>query len=224
MTQAKCKKYDLSGNVVEEVTVAFEGDEKANAQSIKDYIVALRRNARQWSASTKSRNESNHSGAKPHAQKGTGKARQGFLGAPQYRGGGRVHTPRPKFDQHVRINQKERRAAVRHLLIEKLNEGNVVFLSDQFDKYFKEPKTKVLSSFIKALGFTDQSVVCLGGDATSKVSVLNFKKSIRNIRKASYMLAQNLNGYDVMVGQKFVVIDSAKDEFQKLLRGNDAKN
>ncbi len=224
MAQAKCKKYDLGGNLVEEVAVAYEDDHKANAQSIKDYIVALRRNARQWSAKTKSRNESNHSGAKPHAQKGTGKARQGFLGAPQFRGGGRVHTPRPKFDQHVRINQKERRAAIRHLLVEKLSEGNVIFLSDEFDKYFKEPKTKILSAFIKTLGFVDQRVVCLGGDATDKLSILNFKKSVRNIKKASYMLAQNLNGYDVMLGQKFVVIDSAKEEFQNLLRGNDAKN
>ena len=223
MAQAKCKKYDLSGNEVEEVTVVIEGEAKANSQSIKDYIVALRRNARQWSASTRSRKESNHSGAKPHAQKGTGKARQGFLGAPQYKGGGRVHTPRPKFDQHVRINQKERRAAIKQLLVEKLNEGAVVFVSDQMGAYFKEPKTKVLSKFLKTIGFEQKRVVCLGAEMSGEGSILNFKKSIRNIPRASYMLAQNLNGYDLMVGQKFVVIDSAMGEFEALLRGSDAE-
>src|SRR5580692_4916122 len=95
----------------------------ANSQMIKDYIIALRENARQWSASTRNRAEVNHSGKKPHPQKGTGRARQGYLGAPQYKGGGRVHAPRTKFDQHVSINKKERRAAVRQLIAEKI-QGN----------------------------------------------------------------------------------------------------
>lgn len=222
MTQAKCKKYDLSGNEVEEVTVSFE-ESNANTQMIKDYIVAMRRNARQWSASTKCRKESNHSNAKPHAQKGTGKARQGFLGAPQYKGGGRVHTPRPKFDQHVRINQKERRAAIRHILIEKLNGGDVVFLADGFDKDLPEPKTKTVSSFLSALGFSDKRVLCLDDCENSNVKRINFKKSIRNIQKAHYLMAENVNAYDLMVGGKIVVIESAKEQFEALLRGNHAK-
>ena len=73
---------------------------------IKDYIIALSANQRQWNASTQTRSEVNHSTKKPFAQKGTGNARQGFLGSPQFRGGGRVHAPRPKYDQHVRINRK----------------------------------------------------------------------------------------------------------------------
>ncbi len=223
MTQVKCKKYDLSGNQVEEVAVSFSEEEKANTQSIKDYIVALRKNARQWSANTKSRSELNHSNAKPHAQKGTGKARQGFLGAPQYKGGGRVHTPKPKFNQHVRINQKERRAAIRHLLIDKLNEGNVVFLSGQFDKYFPEPKTKTMSNFISTLGWEKARVVCLDHTEDDNSSRLNFKKSIRNIKKASYLMTENVNGYDLMVGHKIVVVDTAMEQFEALLRGKDAK-
>src|SRR6202140_3459890 len=109
------KKYNLQGKVVGEVEIDEQlANAEANPQMIKDYIVAIRANARQWSANTKTRAEVNHSNKKPHAQKGTGKARQGYLGAPQYKGGGRVHAPRPKFDQHVRINKKERRAAIRH--------------------------------------------------------------------------------------------------------------
>ena len=66
---------------------------RSNSQLIKDYLVAIRNNARQWSAHTKTRAEVNHSGQKPHPQKGTGRARQGYLGAPQYKGGGRVGRP-----------------------------------------------------------------------------------------------------------------------------------
>src|SRR5271154_3212175 len=97
----------------------------ANSQMVKDYLVALRANARQWSANTKTRAEVCHSGKKPHPQKGTGKARQGYLGSPQYKGGGRVHTPRTKFDQHVSVNRKEKRAVMRHLVIEKVQGQNV---------------------------------------------------------------------------------------------------
>src|SRR5262245_53218509 len=97
---------------------------------IKDYIVALRANARQWSASTKTRSEMRHTTKKPHPQKGQGRARQGSLVAPQYRGGGRVFAPKPKFDQHVRINRKERKAAIRFLLAEKFKENKVWLIDD----------------------------------------------------------------------------------------------
>ena len=98
-------------------------DAEANSQMIKDYIVALRANARQWSANTKTRSEVKHTTKKPHPQKGQGRARHGSLVGPQYRGGGRVFGPKPKFDQHVRVNQKERKAAIRFLLAEKLKEN-----------------------------------------------------------------------------------------------------
>lgn len=117
---ATLKKYDLNGKVLGEVTIAEDLlNEPANSQMIKDYIVALRANKRQWSANTKGRSEVNHSTKKPHPQKGTGRARQGSLAAPQYKGGGRVFGPKPKFDQHVRINKKERRLAIRYLVAEK---------------------------------------------------------------------------------------------------------
>jgi len=84
------RKYDVTGKVLGQVDVQEELLEwVANSQMIKDYIVALRANKRQWSANTKNKSEVNHSGLKPHPQKGTGKARQGSLASPQYKGGGR---------------------------------------------------------------------------------------------------------------------------------------
>ena len=104
---ADIKKYNLSGEQIGSVALddaLLEGI--ANPQMVKDYLVAYRANQRQWSANTKSRAEVNHSGQKPHPQKGTGRARQGYLGSPQYKGGGRVFGPKPKFDQNVKMNKK----------------------------------------------------------------------------------------------------------------------
>lgn len=219
MTKAKCKKYDLSGNQIEEIEVPFGEELTANSQSIKDYIVAIRANARQWSANTKGRSENRHSGAKPHAQKGTGKARQGFLGAPQYRGGGRVGTPKPKFDQHIRINQKERRAAIGFLLAEKIKAGDVIFLSDQFEKYFQKPKTKVISSLLYSLGWAGRSVAMYGLPAQSE-STTNFKLSMRNVPRTSYLMLESINGYDILANQKIIIMDSAMDVMKSVLGGH----
>ena len=84
---ATLKKYNLKGQETGHVEVDDRlVNAEANGQMIKDYIVALRANARQWSANTKTRSEVNHSTKKPHPQKGGGRARQGMLSAPQYKG------------------------------------------------------------------------------------------------------------------------------------------
>ena len=80
------KKVDLLGKEVGQVDIKIEDDQKlANPQMIKDYLVAMRANSRQWSANTKGRKEVNRTGAKPHKQKGLGRARQGSFAAPQYK-------------------------------------------------------------------------------------------------------------------------------------------
>ena len=123
---ATVKKYDITGKAVGEhkLDKALISD-KGSDQSIKEYIVAMRKNARQWSANTKDKSDVSCTGKKPHPQKGTGRARQGSTVSPQYRGGGVVFGPKPKFDQHVRINKKERRQAIRALISEKISEGGV---------------------------------------------------------------------------------------------------
>lgn len=218
MTKKNCKLYDYKGKEQGEVEMSFLGeDERANPQSTKDYIRALRENARQWSANTKDRSQSPHSGAKPHAQKGTGKARQGFLGAPQYKGGGRVHTPKPKFDQHVRINRKERRKAIATLLSEKLEAGRVCFLKDELKKECKEPKTSKFAKFLKQIDVNKSCLVLMAQQEGQEVE--NFKKSLSNIPKVSFQYIENLNGYSVIAHQHLIVVDSATDSLKELVKG-----
>ncbi len=216
MGSVKCKKYDLKGADLGVIELSYENSEAVNSQLIKDYIVALRANARQWSAKVKGRSENNHSGKKPHAQKGTGKARQGFLGSPQYKGGGRVHGPRPKFDQEVKVNRKAKRAVIRHLLIEKMEQGNIVFLQDEFAKTLPAPKTKEVHGLLKVLGCEGKRVACYGSLEKDWDA---FVRSIRNIPKTSCNLVTNINGYDILVNGKIIVMDSAKEQLEAVLRG-----
>jgi large subunit ribosomal protein L4 len=224
----KLKKYNFAGKMLGEVAIDERlANAEANGQMVKDYITALRANARQWSANTKGRSEVNHSTKKPHPQKGGGRARQGMLSAPQYKGGGRVFGPKPKFDQHVRINKKEKKAAIRYLLSEKIrNEKLHVIDSTELD----QPKTKTVTGFLKErkLG---KRVLFLGegnyfelndGEAKILMSMptekhANFTKSLRNIPKMEFALASNINGYDVLLAHDIVVTEAALNELNQWL-------
>ena len=228
LTVATLKKYNLEGREVGQVQIneALLNAE-ANGQMVKDYIIAIRENARQWSANTKGRSEVNHTTAKPHPQKGGGRARQGMLSAPQYKGGGRVFGPKPKFDQHVRINKKERKAAIRFLLGEKFRENKVHLIESTT---LEAPQTKVIASYVKARDVKGR-VLFLGegnyaevdeGDSKKLVSVQcnkhnNFVKSLRNIPKTEFSLAKNINGYHIMVAHEIVLTESALNELNEWL-------
>lgn len=218
---ATLKKYNMAGSVVGEVSLEEAWlQSSANSQMIKDYLVAIRNNARRWTACTQTRLEVNHSGKKPHPQKGTGRARQGYLGAPQYRGGGRVHAPRPKFDQHTRINKKERRAANRHLFTEKVLNGKVHVLSFEA---LKEPKTKAVRKFLQALNMDGKRVLFLlegvQGTNSQESRYETFKLSMRNLPKVEMQMFPSVNAYDLALASDIVVLEAAVDEMKILLGG-----
>ncbi|MFQ5729438.1 MAG: 50S ribosomal protein L4 [Waddliaceae bacterium] len=222
------KKYNIEGKEVGKVEIDTSFTEiAANSQMIKEYIVALRANARQWSASTKGRSEVKHTTKKPHKQKGTGRARQGSLVSPQFRGGGIVFGPKPKFDQNIRINKKEKKAAIRFLIAEMIKGNHLVILEDT---HLKAPKTKTLSNFLKTTGL-NKRVLFLGEgnyqqvgarDKKSRVSVkcdkhANFSRSIRNLPKIHFSLAKNISGYDIMLAHDLVMTETALNEITEWL-------
>ena len=215
---ATLKKYNLAGKEVGTVDVDDAiAQAEANSQMIKEYIVALRANARQWSACTKGRSEIAHSTKKPHPQKGTGRARQGSLSSPQFRGGGVVFGPKPKFDQHVRINRKERIACMRGILAEKIQSGNVHVLETMV---LDAPKTKTVTEFLKVRNidrrvlFCDETTFSDVEGTEEKVAIHtekndNFVKSINNIPKVNFTQATNINGYDLLVATDIVMTEEA---------------
>ena len=220
------KKYNLKGEQIGDVAVpeTFMVS-AANSQMIKDYIVAIRRNLRQWSANTKRRDEVNHSNQKPHAQKGTGKARQGSLASPQYKGGGVVFGPKPKFDQHVRINRKERRACVHQLLIEKIQNNQLMIIEDPV---VESPKTKLFANWIDAAQIDRKALFVLEGNQrtfadeefvfsfTESVDKYDaFKLSVRNLPNVRTALLPDLNAYDLLRSRYLVLSETA---FEQLLQ------
>lgn len=225
---ANLKKYDIDGRELGECSVDSSLVEAAtNSQLVKDYIVAIRNNLRQWSASTQGRSEVNHSNKKPHPQKGTGRARQGRLSSPQYKGGGVVFGPKPKFNQHVRINRKERRSALRALLAEKIADNRVLVLDA---KGLEAPKTKKMAEFLKQVNVTGRVLFLSEGafsdveldGAVQRVSVKshahkNLALSLRNLPKVAHDLVQNLNGYELCKAGTLVLTEAALGELQDWL-------
>lgn len=225
---ATLKKYNLKGEEIGQVEISDHlAQAEANGQMVKDYIVALRANARQWSANTKGRSEVNHTTKKPHPQKGQGRARQGMLSAPQYKGGGRVHGPKPKFDQHVKINKKERRAAIRFLLGEKIRENKIHLIDTTA---LDQPKTKQITAFLKERKIPGRILFLGEGsyldlsheDYSLRVSMPSnqhdhFALSVRNIPKAEFALATNVSGYDIICAHEIVLTEAALQEIEKWL-------
>ena len=221
---ASLKKYDIDGKELGEVTI----DEsfvnyRANTQMIKNYLVALRYNQRQWSANTKGRSEVSHSNKKPHRQKGTGSARQGTLAAPQCRGGGVVFGPKPKFGVRLRCNTKERRSSIRHLLAEKMRESRLIVLAEG---ELGTVKTQAVSKFLESCKLSGKRVLFVGegtydkeGKATIKSDKHQpLKRSLGNLSKVGFSLAKNLNGYEVACAHDVVITESALGEVQDWLK------
>lgn len=199
----KLKAYNLDAKKLSEVEVADLELKDVHPQLLKDYIVAYRRNQRQWSASTKGRSEVSHSNKKPHRQKGTGNARQGSLASPQYKGGGVVFGPKPKFDQHIRINQKEKKAVVQGLLKDMLSNEQVVIV-DKLE--MKEPKTKKAAEFLKKSGMEKRVLFVLDQvTEKEKASQDNFKKSLQNLNKVEFCSVNQINGYQLLKANHLVL-------------------
>lgn len=212
------KKYDLEGKDKGEVSIEETLLEiTANPQMIKDYLVAKRANARQWSASTQTRAEVSCTKRKPFKQKGTGNARQGFLGAAQFRGGGRVHAPKPKFNQHIGINRREKRQVIRYLLGSKIKENHAHVLEY---KTLKNPETKTLAKFLEALNLTGKRVLFLAeiNESGSK-QYQTLSKSVRNIPKVEFTYIPNVGGEDLALCQEVIILESALPDFKETLGG-----
>lgn len=228
---ASLKKYNLEGKQTGELDFDDQFLEvSANSQMIKEYIVALRHNERQWSASTKGRSEVKHTTKKPHPQKKLGRARQGSLVAPQFRGGGIVFGPQPKFNQHVRINKKERRKVIRHLIAQKIKEGKLLVLEES---NLEKPQTKLFSNFLKSLDlkgkvlFLSESQVDeiesngeVKQNTVSSDKHLHIARSLNNLPKTAFNFILNVNAYDITWSSYLCVYEKALPQLSQWLQEN----
>ncbi len=147
-----------------------------------------RANARQGTASTKTRGEVSHTTRKPWRQKHTGRARAGTRASPLWRHGGIAFGPKPR-DYHQRLPRKMRRLAVRCLLTDKRESGNLSILQDLA---IAEGKTKELAGVLAALGL-EGTVLLVTRDADAKVV-----RSARNLPQVTTTLARLLNAVELL--------------------------
>ena len=131
-----------------------------NIPVVHHVVVAYEATLRQGTHSTKNRSAVSGGGAKPYRQKGTGRARQGTIRAPQWAGGGVVFGPVP-CSHAKRANNKEKKLAMRSVLSGKLADSELV-LVDDFS--FEKPSTKQAAAILKALGLTDRRVTLILDD------------------------------------------------------------
>jgi len=179
-------------------------DVQVNVPLIHQVVVAQLAAARQGTASTKDRGEVRGSGRKPFKQKGTGRARQGSIRAPQYRGGGVVHGPEPRsYDQ--RTPKKMKAAALRSALSDRAREGRIHVLSELVSG--DKPSTKGAIKALAGIGVQGKVLVII--DRTDDNSAL----SMRNVPSIHLLYVDQINTYDVIVSDQVVFTAAALDVF-----------
>ena len=194
--------YNVEGKKVSTVELNEEifGIEP-NEAVVHSVLVNYLANQRQGTQSTKTRAEVRGGGRKPWRQKGTGRARQGSIRAPQWIKGGIALGPKPRSYKY-RVNKKEKRLAIKSLLSSKVLENNLVVV-DKFD--FKEIKTKQMADAMKNLKVDATALVVL------PVNNEIVQKSARNLADVRTSSVNTINVFDLLKYKKLVLtVDTIK--------------
>lgn len=165
-------------------------------------------NARQGTASTKTRSEVRGGGRKPWRQKGTGRARAGSIRSPLWRGGGVIFGPKPR-EYNLKMNRKERRLALRTAFVSRIDDLIVV---EEFSEQLSRPKTKELVGAIARWGSQPEQKTLL--ILTERID--NIYLSARNVENLKLIAADQLNVYDLLHADKIVVTASALEKIQEV--------
>ena len=185
---ANVSVFNLEGNEVGtlELNDAVFGVE-VNEHLVHMAVVAQLANKRQGTQKAKTRSEVSGGGKKPWRQKGTGHARQGSTRAPQWTGGGVVFAPTPR-DYTIRLNKKEKRAALKSALTSRVNENKFVVVDEL---KFDEVKTKNFKAVMNNLKVSKALVVLADNDQNTVLSA-------RNIPEVKTSLVNTINVFDIL--------------------------
>jgi large subunit ribosomal protein L4 len=179
-------------------------DASANVSLMHQVVVAQLAAARQGTHATKTRGQVSGGGVKPYRQKGTGRARQGSIRAPQFTGGGTVHGPQPR-DYSQKTPKKMKAAALRGALSDRARANRVHVVSTFVDG--DAPRTKAALATLQSITQAKRVLVVLDRD-----DVLNWV-SLRNVPQVHLLETGQLNTYDVLVADEVVFTEAALTEF-----------
>lgn len=175
---------------------------QANIPLMHQVVVAQLAAARAGTHKTKTRGEVAGGGRKPYKQKGTGRARQGSIRAPQFTGGGVVHGPVPR-DYTQRTPKKMKAAALRGALSDRAREGRIHVVESFVDG--DVPRTKAALATLTAVTEARRVLVVLGRDDDTNWLAL------RNVPEVHLIVVDQLNTYDVLVSDEVVFTKDALD-------------
>ena len=178
-----------------------------NENVVFDAIIMQRASLRQGTHAVKNRSAVRGGGRKPWRQKGTGRARQGSIRSPQWRGGGTVFGPTPRSYSY-KLPRKVRRLAIKSVLSQKVIDNDLVVV-DAFN--FDAPKTKEFAEVLNKLDVNTKALVVLedGNDFAAL--------SARNLPNVTVVAADGINVLDVVGNQKLILTQAALSKIEEVL-------
>ena len=203
---ANVSVFNMEGNEVGtmELNDAIFGA-KVNEHLVHLAVVSQLANKRQGTQKAKTRSEVSGGGRKPWRQKGTGHARQGSTRAPQWTGGGMVFAPVPR-DYTIRLNKKEKRAALKSVLTSKVQENKFIVVDELKLDEIKTKKFAEVMNNLKA----DKALVILGDMDTNVI------KSAANIATVKTTQTSEMNVFDVLKYDTVVATKAAVEKIEEV--------
>lgn len=198
------RRYDASG--AEAAATALPGDPfdgTVNEDALHQVVRAVMAHARQGTATTKNRSAVRGGGRKPWRQKGTGRARQGTIRAPQWRGGGVVFGPSPR-DYDLRVPRTLKRLAIRSALNARALGGDLAVIAPL---ELEEPRTRTIAELLETIGRGDDNVLILTDGHKRHVYL-----SARNLPRVEVRVWGEASAYDVLWSDVVLVESTALQE------------
>ena len=207
---SKVEMLNQNGEKVKEIKINDKvwGIEPNDAV-LHNAIVLAGANARQASASTKTRSEVSGGGRKPWRQKGTGNARQGSIRAPHWVGGGVVFGPTPQKNYKLKMNRKERRLALKSALSYKYIDNELVIV-DNFN--LADGKTKTAKEALTNLKVNEEKTMIVVDELTDEVIL-----ATRNLDNVLLLETDEVNTLDVVSVNRMVITESAVKKLEEVL-------
>lgn len=204
---AKVEVINVEGKKVKELTLndSVFGIEP-NMNVVHSVVLNYLANQRQGTQNTKTRAEVAGGGRKPWRQKGTGRARQGSIRAPQWIKGGIALGPKPRSYKY-KINKKERALAVRSVLSAKLAENELVVV-DQFG--LNEIKTAKFANILNNIKVEGKSLIVIPEND------VNVQKSARNIKGVKTTIVDTMTVYDILNAKNLVITENAIKKIEEV--------
>lgn len=179
---------------------------EVNKDVMHEVVVNYLANQRQGTQSTLTRTEVRGGGIKPWRQKGTGRARQGSIRAPQWVGGGVAIGPKPR-DYRYSVNKKVRQLALKSALSSKVEENELIVLESL---ECSEYKTKQIAEMLKNLGVSEKALIVLPENDNKVVN------SARNIRGVDTTFVGAINTYEVLNHTKCIILKDAVAKLEEV--------